>query len=170
MKKIILTLIPALCVALAAAQPPQGERPQRSKEEIQTLMEQRIRERDAELRKTLSLNDAEAHKVDSINAKYDRLLQELTPDGDSRREARPNDRQMRPGGPPPGGRPEGGRPGGRPEGRPDNRRMRPDDEHSKKLQNLEASRQIEVREYLTEEQQAKYDKWLKESQQRRVKN
>jgi exoribonuclease R len=152
MKKIILTLIPLLCSILAAAQPPQGERPQRSREEIQTLMEQRNQQRNAELRSALSLSDTAAHKVDSINAKYDRLLLELAPDGENRREARPNVRQMRPE--------------GRPGGRPNDRQARPDDERLKKLQNLQKSREIEVKEYLSEEQKAEYDKWLKESQRR----
>lgn len=157
MKKIILTLLPALCVTLVTAQPPQGERPQLSREENQKLMEQRAQKRNAELRETLSLSDTVAHKVDSVNAKYDRLLLELSPDGENRREARSNNRQMRPEGRP------GGRPEGRPGGRPDDRQARPGDERLKQLQNLQKSREAEVKKYLSREQQAEYDKWLNRS-------
>ena len=130
MKKIMLTLIPALCVTLVTAQPPQGERPQRSREESRKLMEQRTQKRDAELRETLSLSDAVAHKVDSVNAEYDRQLQALMPAGEGRRGARP------------------------------------DDNIREKIQNTQKAREAEVKKHLSKEQQAKYDKWLKESQQR----
>jgi iron-sulfur cluster repair protein YtfE (RIC family) len=130
MKKIILTLIPALCVTLATAQPPRGERPSRSREENQKLMEQRTQKRNAELRETLSLSDAVAHKVDSVNAEYDRQLQALTPTGEGRRGARP------------------------------------DDSLREKIQHTQKAREAEVKKHLSKEQQAKYDKWLKESQQR----
>ena len=130
MKKIILTLIPALCVTLATAQPPRGERPQPSAEEMQQRMKERAQKRDAELRETLSLSDAVAHKVDSVNAEYDRQLQALTSTGEGRRGARP------------------------------------DDSLREKIQNTQKAREAEVKKHLSKEQQAKYDKWLKESQQR----
>ncbi len=74
MKKGFLVLATAVLAAnVAIAQPAEGGRgPRMSGEEREKMMKEQQAKRDADLRQILVLSDAVAHKVDSVNAKYDK--------------------------------------------------------------------------------------------------
>lgn len=127
MKKVVFIAALTLFAGAGMAQPPAGGRGQRmSAEERQKMMEQNRLQRNAELRETLSLSDALARKVDSVNNKYDLQVQELM--------------------------------------KPENRGSGDRDARRTQMDNIQKAREAEVKILLTEEQRAKYDKWLAEQQ------
>lgn len=80
MKKIIIAVAAVvLATNLGMAQPGGGGRggQRMSPEERQKMMQEQQQKRSAELKEALSLTDDASSKVDSANAKYDRLQLEL---------------------------------------------------------------------------------------------